>query len=160
MIRAMVDDVSSHIALTCARSNSTVPLVVDDVRPQYTAVAERDGNWWAITVPEVDGIFSQAKRLDRVEYMARDAISLMLEVAPDSFDVEVIENHDPPTQEVIDDIVSIREAVAAMKRETGARTRDAVLALHKSGYPQRDIGRMVGISHQRVAQLLGSAAKS
>ena len=46
-----------------------------------------------------------------------------------------------------------------MKLETGNKTRDAVLALHESGYPQRDIGRMVGISHQRVAQLLASATK-
>lgn len=94
-----------------------------------------------------------------MEYMARDAISLMLEVPVDSFDVEVVENHDPPTQEVIDDILSIREAVAAMKLETGNKTRDAVLALHESGYPQRDIGRMVGISHQRVAQLLGKGGR-
>ncbi len=133
--------------------------MVETVRPRYTAIAERDGTWWVITVPEVDGIYSQARRLDRVEYMARDAISLMLEVPPDSFDVEVVENHDPPTQEVIDDILSIREAVAAMKRETGNKTRDAVLALHESGYPQRDIGRMVGISHQRVAQLLARGSK-
>ena len=133
--------------------------MVATVRPRYTAIAERDGTWWVITVPEVDGIFTQSRRLDRVEYMARDAISLMLEVPADSFDVEVVENHDPPTQEVIDDILSIREAVAAMRRETADRTRNAVLALHDSGYPQRDIGRMVGISHQRVAQLLASATK-
>ena len=133
--------------------------MVATVRPRYTAVAERDGAWWAITVPEVDGVFSQARRLDRVESMAREAISLMLEIPPESFDVDVVENHDPPTQEVIDDIIAAREAVAAMKRETGTRTRDAVLALHESGYPQRDIGRMVGISHQRVAQLLASTTK-
>jgi len=133
--------------------------MVATVRPRYTAIAERDGAWWAITVPEVDGVFSQARRLDRVESMARDAISLMLEIPLESFDVDVVENHDPPTQEVIDDIIAAREAVAAMKRETGTRTRDAVLALHESGYPQRDIGRMVGISHQRVAQLLASATK-
>lgn len=70
-------------------------------------MAQRDGSWWAITVPELDGVFSQARRLDRVEYMARDVISLMLEVPADSFDVDVVENHDPPTQEVIDDILSI-----------------------------------------------------
>lgn len=133
--------------------------MVAPVKTKYTAVAQRDGSWWAITVPELDGVFSQARRLDRVEYMARDAISLMLEVGPDSFDVEVVENHDPPTQEVIDDIVSIREAVAAMRRETADRTRVAVLSLHDSGYPQRDIGRMVGISHQRVAQLLGKGGR-
>ena len=99
------------------------------MRPRYTAIAERDGTWWAITVPELPGVFSQARRLDRVEYMARDAIALMLEVPPDSFDIGVIENHDPPSQEVIDDIVSIREAVARMRREAGDKTRAAVLAL-------------------------------
>lgn len=133
--------------------------MVASVRARYTAVALRDGRWWAITVPEVDGVFSQARRLDRVEPTARDAISLMLEVPANSFDVEVVERHDPPTQGVIDDILSIREAVAAMKLETGRKTRDAVLDLHKRGYPQRDIGRMVGISHQRVAQLLALATK-
>jgi predicted RNase H-like HicB family nuclease len=133
--------------------------MVETMRPRYTAIAERDGTWWVITVPELPGVFSQARRLDRVEHMTRDVISLMLEVPADSFDVEVIENHDPPTQEVIDDIIAAREAVAAMKRETGTKTRDAVLALHESGYPQRDIGRMVGISHQRVAQLQASATK-
>ena len=133
--------------------------MVETLRPRYAAIAQRSGAWWVISVPELSGVHSQARRLDRVEYMARDAISLMLEVPADSFDVEVVENHDPPTQEVIDDILSIREAVAAMKRETGNKTRDAVLALHESGYPQRDIGRMVGISHQRVAQLLARGSK-
>ncbi|MEW5990843.1 MAG: hypothetical protein AB1736_05785 [Chloroflexota bacterium] len=129
------------------------------MRRTYTAIAERDGRWWAISVPEVDGVFSQARRLDRVESSARDAISLRLEVPPESFDVRVVESHDPPTKAVIDDISAAREAVVALQRETGTRTRDAVMDLHERGYPQRDIGRMIGISHQRVAQLLASAAK-
>jgi predicted RNase H-like HicB family nuclease len=133
--------------------------MVETVRPRYTAIAERDGAWWVISVPELPGVHSQARRLDRVEYMARDAISLMLEISGDSFDVEVRENHDPPTQEVIDDIVAMREAVAAMRRDAAAKAREAVMALHRSGYPQRDIGRMVGISHQRVAQLLGKSGR-
>jgi len=35
------------------------------------------------------GVFTQARRLDRVEFMARDAIALLLDVPPDSFDVTV-----------------------------------------------------------------------
>lgn len=107
-------------------------------------------------MPELRGVFTQAPRLDRVEYMARDAISLMLEVAPDSFDVQVVENLDPPTQEAIDDVIAAREAVAAFRRTATAKTRDIAMTLHQSGYPQRDIGRLLRLSHQRVAQLLAS----
>lgn len=58
-------------------------------RATYTARAERSGKWWAIEVPEIPGVFTQVKRLDQVEEMARDAIALMLEVPADSFDTEV-----------------------------------------------------------------------
>ena len=49
----------------------------------YTAVARRAGDWWAISVPELKGVHTQARRLSRVEAMARDAIALMLDVPPD-----------------------------------------------------------------------------
>ncbi|HEX6499003.1 MAG TPA: type II toxin-antitoxin system HicB family antitoxin [Micromonosporaceae bacterium] len=55
----------------------------------YTAVCRRSGNWWAITVPQIKGVHTQTRRLDQAEHMAREAIALMLNVAPDSFDVEV-----------------------------------------------------------------------
>lgn len=58
-------------------------------RQRYNALCTREGNWWAIDVPGVPGVHTQAKRLDQAEAMARDAVALMLEVPPDSFDVEV-----------------------------------------------------------------------
>ena len=39
----------------------------------YTARCERDGDWWIVTVPELDGVFTHAKRLDRVEELATHA---------------------------------------------------------------------------------------
>lgn len=59
------------------------------MRSSYTARAVRRGRWWAIEVPEIPGVFSQARRIDLVEPMAREAIALMLEVPEDSFDVAV-----------------------------------------------------------------------
>ncbi len=56
---------------------------------RYTVRAQRTGDWWAIDSPDVPGVFSQAKRLDRVEEMAREAIALLLEVPADSFEVDV-----------------------------------------------------------------------
>ena len=57
----------------------------------YRVDTERSGRWWAITVPELRGVFSQARRRDEVERMARDAIALYLDVALDSFEVDVHE---------------------------------------------------------------------
>jgi predicted RNase H-like HicB family nuclease len=128
--------------------------MVVSVRPHYTAVARRSGRWWAIAVPELDGVFSQARRLDGVEPMARDAIALVLDVDPRSFDVDVVQNLDPLTQDELDDVRAVREAAAALQRQANGKTREFVVDLHRSGYPLRDIARLVGISHQRVAQLL------
>ena len=52
----------------------------------------RSGEWWAITVPSLRGVFSQAKHLDEVPAVAREAIAMMLDVDPadvGSIDVRV-----------------------------------------------------------------------
>lgn len=55
----------------------------------YIASCQRSGSWWSISVPEIKGLHSQARRLDQVEDMAGDAIALMLDVPAESFAVEV-----------------------------------------------------------------------
>ena len=61
----------------------------------YAVLAERSGRWWAISVPELPGVFSQARRRDQIEAMARDAIALYLDVPLDSFAVSV---HERPSR--------------------------------------------------------------
>jgi predicted RNase H-like HicB family nuclease len=48
----------------------------------YTARYRRSGEWWAIDVPELPGIHSQAERIEDVAAQARDAIGLALDVDP------------------------------------------------------------------------------
>ncbi len=57
----------------------------------YSVNIERAGSWWAISVPELPGVFSQARKRDNVEKMARDVIALYLDVPQDSFDITVHE---------------------------------------------------------------------
>jgi hypothetical protein len=77
----------------------------------------------AIRVPELRGVYSQARRLADVEAMARDAIALVNEVAPDSFDITV----DTRTPlELLDEIEARgREVDAAVARLRGLRAGDA-----------------------------------
>ena len=42
-----------------------------------TARVTRSEGWWAISVEEIPGLFTQARRLDQVADMVRDAGSLL-----------------------------------------------------------------------------------
>ena len=116
---------------------------------EYTAECVRSGNWWAITVPQIPGVFSQARRLDQVEAMAREAIALMLDVPPTSFDIEV----KPALPSEV--VVARRARTALQQAEKSAEqaTKSAVKALLEQGYTVRDAGKLLGISPQRVSQL-------
>lgn len=55
----------------------------------YTAVCRRSDGWWAVSIRELKGVHTQARRLDQVADMARDAIALMLETDPAEIEVSV-----------------------------------------------------------------------
>ena len=59
-------------------------------RTLYTARAQRDGNWWTISVAGLPGALTQVRRLDQAEAMTREVIALVLDVPEDSFDVQVV----------------------------------------------------------------------
>jgi predicted RNase H-like HicB family nuclease len=44
---------------------------------KVTAKATRSGKWWAVEVPEIPGLFTQAKRLDQVVDMVADAAEML-----------------------------------------------------------------------------------
>jgi predicted RNase H-like HicB family nuclease len=127
--------------------------MVADMRRTYTAVAERADGWWAITVLELRGVFSQARRLAAVEPMARDAIAVFLDVSQESFDVEVREALAPEVQRVVTEAIRARSEALDQQRVATHKSREAIGALERLGLPQRDIGRLLHLSHQRVAQL-------
>ncbi len=117
----------------------------------------RSGGWWAITVPALDGVFSQAKRLDQVEDRAREAISLMLDVDEDDVgDLDVVVT--PPAR-VADLLGALEASVAAADEATRAAVaarREIAELLRAEGLPLRDVGELIDVSHQRVSQLLAS----
>ena len=56
---------------------------------QLTATATRSEGWWAVSVPEVDGLFTQARHLDDIPAMVRDALTLFPELGIDPADTEI-----------------------------------------------------------------------
>lgn len=125
----------------------------------YTARARRSGAWWAIDVPELPGVFSQARRLDRVESMARDAIALFLDVDPATLDIRVEMNLPSDLRRDVDAVVRLRAEADRLQAESSGSLRHLTHELLGRGLSVRDAAAILGISHQRVSQLVRGELK-
>ena len=120
----------------------------------YTARARRSGSWWAIDVPELPGVYSQARRLVRVESMARDAIALFLDVDPATLDIRVETNLPSELRRDVDAVGRLRADADRLQAESSGALRHLTHELVGSGLTVRDAAVILGISHQRVSQLV------
>jgi hypothetical protein len=124
-------------------------------RQGYRVTALRDERWWLLRVTELD-VVTQTRRLARAEWTARDLIATWLGADRESFDVEVVPAvGDEAIDRLIGEAVEARAVAARQSSRASALTDQVVERLVAKGVPMRDIGEMLGISHQRVAQLAG-----
>jgi len=125
---------------------------------RYTAEVTREDRWWMIAVPEIDGL-TQARHLGDVGLMARELIAVSTGV--DVSQVEVIV-HVRSVGSVVD-VDARLEAISSARaeadrleheasREAAALARDLV----GQAIPLRDVGAILGVSHQRAHQLIAS----
>ncbi|HZP54603.1 type II toxin-antitoxin system HicB family antitoxin [Actinocrinis sp.] len=126
----------------------------------YQVVAQRSGKWWAAHVPEVAGVHTQARRLEQVEAEAREAIALMLDVEPSSITVIV----EPTLPDEVSALVAALATAHAATQDAQTKEREAVrkaahALVEDLGLPQRDAGKILGLTHQRVQQILAGSAK-
>jgi DNA-binding transcriptional regulator YiaG len=87
--------------------------------------------------------------------MAREAISAVLDVDEESFDV-TIEAHlgDSSLDELVESVRRHREAAEQAQREASVEMERAVRLLREQvGLSMRDVAKLLGISHQRVGQI-------
>lgn len=123
----------------------------------YQVDVAKDEGWWIMhaRIPRTI-IYSQAKRISDIEPMIRDAIAGVLDVSPESFAIELTFDLD---SDVLDQVSRAREASveAAQVQERASReSRAAVKALRKEGLTLKEAGYFLGVSPQRVAQLIDS----
>jgi hypothetical protein len=124
----------------------------------YTAACHRSGRWWAIEIPEVpQGAYTQARRLGDVEHMARDLLSLMFEVPEDSFRVVVKPVLGPELDELVRRARQTRARAEDAARASADANAAVVTALLRLGLSMRETGQILGLSHQRVAQIAAAA---
>ena len=120
----------------------------------YTAVCRRAGDWWAVDVAEIRGVHTQARRLDQVEAMARDAIALLRDVPTDSFDVVVQPHLDADAEQTVAaSAEATRRARQAAEEASRLQRQAATTLLTRYRLTVRDAGTLLHVSPQRVSQL-------
>lgn len=121
----------------------------------YQVTATPSGKWWAIAVEDMPGVFAQAPNLRGVEGAAKDAIGLYIDKSPDEVIVVVtpkigdeLERKIRRRHQRVHDLQQLQVEVATESRETA-------LALVEAGFTQRDVAEILGVSYQRINQLVG-----
>ena len=120
-------------------------------RRTFIVTAERGaGSWWVTECAEL-GCVSQVRRLSQVADDLREAIAYQSGLPEDGFDVKVVPVLPPAYTEAAAAAEEQRELAAESQRRL---VRDGARVLQAAGLTLRDIGTVMGVSHQRAAQLL------
>lgn len=122
----------------------------------YIATVTREGHWWMVHVPAIDGL-TQARRLSEAAQMARELIALEVEVPIADVAVEVtvadVDGLDVAAE--LEAIRGERAKAAELERDASARATALARSLAARRLTVRDIGTILGVSHQRAHQLVG-----
>jgi predicted RNase H-like HicB family nuclease len=123
----------------------------------YRAVLERDESGaWLARVPSVAGCHTYGRSLEQARRRLREALALWVDDADRAelrFDVRLPVG----TKDRLAKVRAVRERSARAQREASQALRDAAADLTgRLGLSRRDAAELLGISHQRIQQLLSS----
>jgi hypothetical protein len=131
-------------------------------RPTYTVVVTRDENLWAAQIgglpPGRIGV-TDAEHFADLDVDVRDLVAGLTDTDPDAFDLTwsyVQNGHDYTSslEQAHEWQRRLAEAEANRDRQRSAVARE----MTRAGLSQRAIGDALGVSHQRVGQILAVRA--
>lgn len=134
------------------------------MRPTYQVKAWKDDGWWlARVVATSDGAdptplnaLTQARSLAKIEEMARDLIATVLDAEEESFDIHVDYDLPEAASALLRDAAGARRWLDAAQALWQERSAAAARALTENGLSLREAAKLLGLSYQRVDQLLAS----
>lgn len=85
--------------------------------------------------------------------MVRDLVVAMTRATPDSFSLEVATRLPEEVQEQIRKAAQLRAEAGCAQSEAAAEIRIVARQLVDACTPLRDVGKLLGVSHQRAHQL-------
>lgn len=123
----------------------------------YRVTAEIDGRFWLIRVPVLDRV-TQARSVREIPMMAKDLIRIMTDEVEPVIEVEYLLPDEVREQIALAESLRVEEAEA--RAEAARAIRRAAKALHDLRLPLRDVGAVLGVSHQRAHQLVSGRGGS
>lgn len=118
----------------------------------YAVTARLDGRFWYIEIPALDGA-TQARNVGEIETMARDYIASVTDTPESSVTVDISLVLPAPVREHLETASRLRAEEAAARTGAAEASRAAARELKQAGLTMRDVGAVLGISHQRAQQL-------
>lgn len=132
---------------------------MSDVKLYQVKVERGSDGWWAITVPDLPGVFSQCRRFREAEGQARDAIALFLDVPVESISVLPTPVLGNVLEKKIRERRDLVQRVDDVQHELALVSVDLLRDMADTGMTQRDAADALGISFQRVGQLWPRGAR-
>lgn len=128
------------------------------VTNSYTATFERDDEgFWLVELVEEPRIHTYGRTLAKARDHIRDATALWFEVAPEAFTLIEDIRLPKPVKATVDRARKERAKAQAIQESAAGATKKAARALVEEGrLSVRDAADVLGLSHQRVQQLLAS----
>lgn len=121
---------------------------------RYTVTAERGRRWWVLQCVEHPGALSEVARLDQAQDAMREAIAFVAQVDPPDVEIDLRPVVPPEVAGHVQAAAQYREQASWANREAAREAREAARALRAAGLSVRDVGTVLGVSHQRAHQLI------
>lgn len=120
----------------------------------YVAVYERDleSDAWLVHIKGIAGCQTYGRSLRQAEDRIREALALWLDRDPD--EISITGEWPSELVDVASKVSEARSAASVAAQQAGAATAKAAKRLDRMGLSRRDAADVLGISHQRVQQLL------
>lgn len=123
-----------------------------DERPTYPVTATREDRWWAVVADlGTREVATQARRLDQVEQVVREAIALALDIDEADFEVAITPVL-PDLSDQAREAIELRHDLAELQDRLGEIETAAVSELRKR-LTVRDVAALFGITPSRVSQI-------
>ena len=120
----------------------------------YVAVYERDAETgaWNVAVKGIVGCQTYGRSLRQAQTRIREALAVWLDVEPDS--LQVRDQLPAALTSVAENVARARRNLEVAGAKAQLETAEAVRRLTDLGLSRRDAAELLGLSHQRVQQLL------
>lgn len=119
----------------------------------YEVTARKSGDWWVLQATDSPGAISQVKKLADANII-REAIAWVDRVPESEIEVHLVPHVDSEVDPLLEQYRALVVQSREIEVERSELQRRLARGLASHGVSYRDAGELLGISHQRIGQLV------